>query len=129
MARTRLTELGVSKLSPPASGRTEVFDAALPGFGVRVTSGGVRSFFVMTRVRGTLKRVTLGKHPAWKRAEARTVARDAMVKAQRGEDPSAAKRAARRPAERPVEQVIVDYIARAPKRRAAGAPGARLSAR
>jgi hypothetical protein len=68
---------------------------------------------VMTRVRGTQKRVTLGRHPALKLAQARTLAREAIAEAQRAEEPSAAKRAARRPAERPVEQVIVDYVARA----------------
>jgi integrase len=117
MAKTRLTELGVSKLTPPASGRIELFDSALPGFGVRVTSSGVRSFFVMTRVRGTLKRVTLGTHPELKLGEARTLAREAMAKARLGEDPSAAKRAARRPAERPVERVIETYITKAQKAR------------
>jgi len=49
MAKARLTELGVAKLAPPSSGRTEIFDSTLPGFGVRVTSSGIRSFFVMTR--------------------------------------------------------------------------------
>ena len=117
MAKARLTELGISKLAPPASGRIELFDSTLPGFGVRVTSSGVRSFFVMTRVRGTLKRVTLGNHPTLKLADARTAAREAMAMARLGNDPSAVKRAARRPAERPVEQVIEDYIARAQKAR------------
>jgi Arm DNA-binding domain len=117
MAKARLTELGVAKLAPPATGRTEIFDSTLPGFGVRVTSSGVRSFFVMTRVRGTLKRVTLGKHPTLKLAQARTMAREAMAMARLGNDPGAAKRAARRPAERPVERVIEDYIARAQRAR------------
>jgi integrase len=117
MAKARLTELGVSKLAPPASGRTEIFDSTLPGFGIRVTSNGARSFFAMTRVRGVLKRVTLGSYPTLNLAQARTLAREAMAKARLGEDPSAAKRAARRPAERPVERIIADYIARAQKGR------------
>jgi integrase len=117
MAKARLTELGLSKLAPPESGRIEIFDATLPGFGVRVTTNGTRSFFVMTRVRGALKRVTLASHPTLKLAQARTLAREAMAKARLGEDPSAAKRAARRPAERPVERVVADHIARAQRGR------------
>jgi integrase len=117
MAKARLTALGVAKLAPPDTGRTEVFDSTLPGFGVRVTSSGIRSFFVMTRVRGTLKRVTLGQHPTLKLAEARTLAREAMAMARLGNDPGAARRAARRPAERPVEGIIEDYIARAQRAR------------
>jgi integrase len=117
MGKARLTELGVSKLTPPASGRVEIFDSALPAFGVRVTSSGVKSFFVMTRVRGTLKRVTLGTHPALKLADARALAREAMALARQGHDPTAVKRAARQPAERPVERMIEAYIVRAQKAR------------
>jgi integrase len=117
MAKARLTELGVSKLAPPANGRIEIFDTTLPGFGVRVTSNGTRSFFIMARVRGVLKRVTLGRHPTLKLVQARTLAREAMAMARLGEDPSAATRAARRPAERPVERVVADYITRAQKAR------------
>jgi integrase len=117
MGKARLTELGVAKLTPPASGRVELFDSALPAFGVRVTSSGVKSFFVMTRVRGTLKRVTLGTHPALKLADARALAREAMALARQGHDPTAVKRAARQPAERPVERMIEAYIVRAQKAR------------
>jgi integrase len=80
-----------------------------------VTSSGVKSFFV--RVRGTLKRVTLGTHPGLKLGDARSLAREAMAKARLGDDPGAAKRASRRPAERPVERVVENYITRAQKGR------------
>src|SRR6266851_5006100 len=51
MARTALTALTVQKLKPPASktARVERYDAAVPGFGVRVTAEGARSWiFVYT---------------------------------------------------------------------------------
>ncbi|MGO9356046.1 MAG: tyrosine-type recombinase/integrase [Xanthobacteraceae bacterium] len=51
MARTALTALTVAKIKPPASkaARTERYDAAVPGFGVRITPEGTRSWiFVYT---------------------------------------------------------------------------------
>jgi integrase len=51
MARTALTALTVQKIKPPASkaSRAERYDAAVPGFGVRVTAEGSRSWiFVYT---------------------------------------------------------------------------------
>jgi integrase len=51
MARTALTALTVQKIKPPASkaARAERYDAAVPGFGVRVTAEGSRSWiFVYT---------------------------------------------------------------------------------
>ncbi len=51
MARTALTALTVQKMKPPASkaARAERYDAAVPGFGVRVTAEGTRSWiFVYT---------------------------------------------------------------------------------
>lgn len=37
-------------------------DSTITGFGVRVTSGGVKSFIVEKRIQGKVKRVTLGKY-------------------------------------------------------------------
>jgi integrase len=51
MARTALTALTVQKIKPPASktARAERYDARVPGFGVRVTAEGARSWiFVYT---------------------------------------------------------------------------------
>jgi hypothetical protein len=46
MARNALTALTVQKIKPPASksARAERYDAAVPGFGVRVTAEGSRSW-------------------------------------------------------------------------------------
>jgi integrase len=51
MARTALTALTVQNIKPPASkaGRVERYDARVPGFGVRITAEGSRSWiFVYT---------------------------------------------------------------------------------
>jgi len=43
----RLTDLQIKKLPVPSSGQKTFDDAALPGFGVRVSQGGSKSFVVM----------------------------------------------------------------------------------
>lgn len=63
----RITESSVKKLSIPATDKagkkTQVFhrDSAIPGFGVRVTSGGAKSFNVERRVNGKVRRHTIGR--------------------------------------------------------------------
>src|SRR5438094_4021443 len=46
----KLTDLAVAKAKPPASGRTEIWDAMLPGFGLRISVKGGKSWVVMYRV-------------------------------------------------------------------------------
>jgi integrase len=89
--RTSLTAASVERLKAPAAGQVEYYDRRLPAFGVRVTSHGARSWFVMTRLDGRLIRVTLGRHPALALAEARDEARRAMNLAAAGKDPRSAK--------------------------------------
>ena len=57
----------------PDAGQKTHFDDALPGFGVRVSQGGAKSFVVMFGKRRQLK--TLGRYPALSLAEARREAK------------------------------------------------------
>jgi integrase len=115
MSRTRLTELAVKKMRPPESGRAEHFDELLPSFGLRVTGNGAKSWFVMTRVHGKLKRITLGRHPALGLADARDRARKVIADAQKGETPLAGRALRRVIAARDgdkVSDVLAEYVAR-----------------
>lgn len=87
MARAILTDAAVRRMHPPASGRLEVWDAALPGFGVRITENGRRSWVLVTRLRGRPLRLTLGAWPATSLSNARTLARESIQDIARGEDP------------------------------------------
>lgn len=89
MATTKLTAPAIERLKPPAKGQAEYFDRTLPGFGLRVSYAGSKTFFVMTRVRGSgrLVRVTLGRHPAMSLAEARAKAGETIHLAEKGQDP------------------------------------------
>jgi integrase len=76
-----------------------IWDAALPGFGVRVKPTGVRSYIVQYRERatGASKRMTIGQHgPLLTFEQAKKQARALLADAMRGQDPSGDRRAKRR---------------------------------
>lgn len=64
--------------------REEFWDTSLPGFGIRVTKTGYRTFFVMCRSNGIQKRVTLGYYPIMSLSQARDQAREKMRLASEG---------------------------------------------
>jgi len=69
----RLTDLQIRKLKAPDKGQKTYFDEALPGFGVRVSQGGTKSFVVM---HGKARRLrTIGRYPDMALAEARIEAK------------------------------------------------------
>jgi integrase len=112
MATTKLTELAVKLMRAPGSGRIEYFDILLPSFGLRITAAGAKSWIVMARVHGKLKRVTLGRYPALGLAEARDQARKVIADAQDGRTPVSGR--ARRHAidGDTVRKVLAEYVAR-----------------
>jgi integrase len=86
MGRPILTEVAVRRMHPPPAGRLEVWDAALPAFGLRITATGARSFVLLTRLHGRPIRLTW-RWPATSLATARDLAREALQAIARGEDP------------------------------------------
>lgn len=87
MARQRITDRTLLKDHAVSGDRLEIWDDLLPGFGLRITSRGAKSFFVFTRLHGQPLRVTLGAYPMLNLADAREAARTALQSAQKGVDP------------------------------------------
>ena len=56
-----LTELGIKALKPPERGQKDYFDDDLAGFGIRVSQGGARSFFLFVGGKHNRQRRSLGK--------------------------------------------------------------------
>jgi integrase len=74
----------------------EVFwDAKTPGFGLRVTANGARSWIVMYERNRRARMLTLGSYPTMPLAEARECGREALLAAQRGRDPAGEKQTER----------------------------------
>ena len=120
-----LTARAVEAIKPPPKGRTEVWDATLPGFGLRITSAGKRTWQIMYRFEGAKRRYTIGTHPALGLGAAREKARGVLQAVEEGHDPAAEKAASKRAGQTPqepeperdtVRAVAADYINRHAKR-------------
>ncbi|UCI07384.1 tyrosine-type recombinase/integrase [Mesorhizobium sp. B1-1-8] len=69
----RLTDIAVRALQAPNTGQKTYSDEALPGFGVRVSQGGTKTFVVVCGP--TRERITIGRFPIITLSEARTEAK------------------------------------------------------
>lgn len=72
-----LTDPSFRRLRVPDSGRVTYTDDAVPGFGVRVSSSGVKSFVLL--IGRSRKRITIGRYPTITLAEARAKARELIA--------------------------------------------------
>jgi len=89
-----LTDLQIRKCAP-RSRRFEIWDARLPGFGLRVSPLGRKSFVLLYRHKGRARRLTLGRYPILSLSEARNRAIEALALVARDLDPQADKAAER----------------------------------
>jgi integrase len=88
MPNLRLTQAAANNLKPPASGRIEVWDSQLPGFGLRISSSGLKTWQCLYRVDGKPVREKLGTLAQIQNvADAREMARQSMTKARSGANP------------------------------------------
>jgi integrase len=88
-----LSELALRKLQAPSSGRRELYDGIIPGFGVRVTDKGAKSYIFLYVHQGKRRRYTIGRVGAMSLDQARRKARELYELAQAGRDPAAEKKA------------------------------------
>lgn len=107
-----LTVRSLDALKPPESGVVEWFDGSLPGFLVRVTSEGRKSFNVLYRVKGSreLRRFKIGTYPPLSLADAREKARDVVAQAQLGIDARTPARVESSSGELTVESLWNRYV-------------------
>lgn len=96
MKARRLTQAAVDRIRPPTMSREQHFDSIVPGFCLRITDKGVRSWCFFYRIDGRLRNLTLGRYPALSLAEARKLARDARLALEQGDDPQDQKNEALR---------------------------------
>lgn len=89
----RLTKSVVDRISAPHGTQPEIYrDTQLTGFGLRVTPGGVKSFIVETRIKGKVKRKTLGRYGPLTVEQARKAAQKFLGKVAGGADPITAEK-------------------------------------
>ena len=90
--RKKITERTVAGKAPG-----EIWDEYLPGFGLRIGKT-KKTFFVMTRIDGKQRRITVGNAAVISLAEARDKARKILGDAAKGIDPKEAEKAVKREA-------------------------------
>jgi integrase len=84
-----LTDAGVKRIKAPETGNRITYDD-LPGFGIRITAGGARSWILNYRTRGGReRRYTIGSFPDWQTTAARQKARELKRLVDDGGDPLA----------------------------------------
>ena len=76
--REKLTDRRVEQLKP-ADRRIDIWDANLPAFGIRINSNGSKTWIAALRRGGSSSRITLGRFPTMRIAEARAQARALMT--------------------------------------------------
>lgn len=72
-----LTDLTLKRLRVPEKGRATYSDDSVPGFGVRVSAGGAKSFVLL--LGRSRKRVTIGRYPNITLSDARSHARELIA--------------------------------------------------
>lgn len=113
--KMKITKSAVDKLAIPVSntpGRTaqkRYYDDAMKGFGVRVTSGGTKAFFVEKLIKNKLSRITLGRYPELTVEMARKEAQKVLGQIATGMDPVAEKHAEKM-RQITLNEVFNDYI-------------------
>jgi integrase len=98
MPRIRLTKSAIDALPTPKSD-VVYWDAACPGFGVKVTPKGRKVFIVLYRTGGAgskLRKYTIGPYGRMTLHQARVAAQRVFVAKLEGRDPAAEKREAKR---------------------------------
>jgi integrase len=87
--RIHFTDRSLKAIKPPPKPQqVDYFDDTLPGFGLRVSYQGRKSWIVLYRCNGTKGRLTLGRFDVLPLVEAREQAREALKAAGRGHDPA-----------------------------------------
>jgi integrase len=79
-----LSDRTVAALAPPERGQKFYADRGIPGFGVRISQGGARSF-VLT-IGDERRRITIGRYPMVSLAQAREKAKTILAQRQLGLD-------------------------------------------
>lgn len=81
------TDLMLRKLTAGGRERYEVWDQRIPGFGLRISKAGTKTFMLVYRHRGRSRRMTIGRYPVLSLSEARDKAIDALRQVEAGTDP------------------------------------------
>ena len=124
LGRIALTDRTIRALKPPSTGRLDVWDEDYPGFGLRISAEGRRTWILMYRMGKKLRRLTLGRFPTLGLAAAREKATDALREVGKGQDPGQRKIEERRA--ETFAELAREYIERHASKKRSGREDIRL---
>lgn len=96
--RVKLDHRLIDATRPPSRGQIFLRDSEIVGLALRLTAGDARTFVFEVRVRGRMRRITLGAYPALPVAAARNKATTMRAAIIDGRDPAEERQEARREA-------------------------------
>jgi integrase len=108
MPSIKFTAAKLKFLEGIAGKQVDYFDKTLPGFFLRISQDGKKSFGVMYRHGGRLRRMKLGTYPLLSLAKARNKAASALRNVELGQDPATEKQEDRHAMT--FEQVALEYL-------------------
>ena len=91
MPKCSFTARWIDSVNLPETGQLDYFDERTTGLGLRISSAGRKSWFVMYRHAGRLRRYTIGTYPALGLTHARDKAKELMHESAMGNDPATDK--------------------------------------
>jgi integrase len=94
--KVKLTKRVVDSAKAPQEPNTftQIWDTEIPGYGLRITHAGVKSYILNYRTKGRQRKYTIGRHGDYTAETARIEAMDLRTIIAKGGDPQAEKRKA-----------------------------------
>ncbi|MEW7975222.1 MAG: tyrosine-type recombinase/integrase [Candidatus Thiodiazotropha endolucinida] len=91
--KVKLTKRVVDAAKPPEEPNTfhQIWDVEIPGYGLRITHAGVKSYILSYRFKGRQRKYTIGRHGDYTAETARAKALDLRAVITNGGDPQAEK--------------------------------------
>lgn len=110
MAKTTITELTVRALAQPSKGQKKYWDKSLPGFGIRLSQGGARTWIILDPRAKIRTQQNIGRYPIVSVKDARLVAKRMLAERTLGRHLPSTKR---------WDEAVSEYLAQLRTRRRA----------
>jgi integrase len=110
MASHVLNNTLVDKLKPTPGQQVDLFDKLVPGFGVRVSPNGSKTYFIIYRHQGRQRRLTLGRANIIGLAAARKAAKDAKALLAQNKDPALERKRSQRPPQASFRWLVQEFV-------------------
>jgi integrase len=98
-----LTDISLRALKPPATGQIVYYDKSLPGFGIRISQGGSRTWILVDSRSKRRTKLKIGRYPLLSLSQAREEARKRLASVTLGQKA--------KPASLPFEDAVAAFLA------------------